>query len=279
MAQDRMEPGRGRKPGRVKPGKPGVVQASKKSSSNRAFYILIIAVAIVGIAALAFETSRGNDTTLASPIDSTLPPVKSAGYTIGNTNAPVEVTEFGDFECPACGNFSTLTEPDIRKRYVNTGKVLWRFIDFPLNMHQNTWPASRAAACADEQGKFWEYHDALYNTQDQWSGEATSNPDKFLKQLGKQLGLDAAKFNECIDSKKTQAKVQAHWKLAMDRHVEQTPTFVVGSSQFAGIASYDEFAKKLDSALATIKPNATAPATDSAKGTTLTPAGKAQKSK
>ena len=58
-------------------------------------------------------------------------------------------------------------------------------------MHRNTWQASRAAACADEQGKFWEFHDALYSTQDQWNGEATGNPDKFMKQLGGKLGLDA----------------------------------------------------------------------------------------
>jgi len=234
----------------VKPGKPGVVHASKKSSSNRAFYILIIAVAIVGISALTIETSRSKDTAQASPIDSSLPPVKSAGYTIGNASAPVEVTEFGDFECPACGNFSTLTEPDIRKRYVNTGKVLWRFIDFPLSGHRNTWPASRAAACADEQGKFWEFHDALYQTQDQWNGEATSNPDKFMKQLGKQLGLNTSQFDQCVDTKKTQAKVQAHYALAVARKVQQTPTFVVGDQQIPGAMNYDQFARLLDTALA-----------------------------
>ena len=81
-------------------------------------------------------------------------------------------------------------------------------------MHHNTWHASRAAACADEQGKFWEFHDALYQTQDQWNGEATGNPDKFMKQFGEQLGLDAIKFNQCVDTKKTQAKVQAHYQLA-----------------------------------------------------------------
>lgn len=234
----------------MNPGKPGAVKASKASSSNRAFYILIIAVAIVGISALTIQTSRSKDTAQASPIDSSLPPVKSAGYTIGNANAPVEVTEFGDFECPACGNFSTLTEPDIRKRYVNTGKVLWRFIDFPLGMHRNTWPASRAAACADEQGKFWEFHDALYQTQDQWSGEATSNPDKFMKQLGKQLGLNTSQFDQCVDTKRTQAKVQAHYALAEARKVQQTPTFVVGGQQIPGAMSYDQFARLLDTALA-----------------------------
>jgi protein-disulfide isomerase len=249
----------------VKPGKPGVVQASKKSSSNRAFYILIIAVAIIAISALTIETSRSKDTAIASPIDTTLPPVKSAGYTIGNVNAPVEVTEFGDFECPACGNFATLTEPDIRKRYVNTGKVLWRFIDFPLSAHRNTWPASRAAACADEQGKFWEFHDALYQTQDQWNGEATSNPDKYMKRLGKQLGLNTSQFDQCVDTKKTQAKVQAHYALAEAR-ASQTPTFVIGDKQFPGAMSYDQFARLLDTALAKAPPVTKTPGGDTAKG-------------
>jgi protein-disulfide isomerase len=237
-----VEPGRGRKP--------GVVKSSTKSSSNRAFYILIIAVAIVGISALTIQTARPKQSAVVSQFDSTLPPVKSAGYTIGNANAPVEVTEFGDFECPACGNFSTITEPDVRKRYVTTGKVLWRFVDFPLSGHRNTWQASRAAACADEQGKFWEFHDALYQTQDQWNGEVTGNPDKYMKQLGKQLGLNTGSFDQCVDSKKTQAKIQAHWALANARKVMQTPTFVIGDKQVPGAMNYDQFAKLIDEALA-----------------------------
>jgi protein-disulfide isomerase len=244
MAQKRVEPGRGRKP--------GVVKSSKASSSNRAFYVLIVAVAVVGIAALTYQSTRSGSPggAVANPIDTTLPPVQSAGYTIGNAKAPLEVTEFGDFECPACGNFSTITEPDVRKHYVNTGKVLWRFVDFPLSGHRNTWPASRAAACADEQGKFWEFHDALYQTQDQWNGEATGNPDKFMKQLGKQLGLNTAQFDQCVDSKKMQAKIQAHWALANARKVNQTPTFVIGDKQVPGALNYDQFAKMIDEALA-----------------------------
>ena len=243
MAQKRVEPGRGRKS--------GVVKASKKSSaSNRAFYLIIAAVAIVGIGALTYQSTRPKETVVSSPIDSTLPSVKSSGYAIGSASAPLEVTEFGDFECPACGNFATLTEPDIRKKYVTTGKVLWRFIDFPLSGHRNTWPASRAAACADEQGKFWEYHDAVYQTQDRWNGEATSNPDKFLKQLAQQVGLNTAQFDQCVDSKKTQAKVQAHYTLAVQRNIQQTPTFVIGDLQHAGAMTYDQMAKLLDEQLA-----------------------------
>lgn len=266
MAQKRVEPGRGRKP--------GVVTSAKKSTSNRAFYVLIAAVAVVGIAGLTYQSTRPKDSGIASPIDSSLPPVQSAGYTIGNANAPVEVTEFGDFECPACGNFATITEPDIRKRYVSTGKVLWRFVDFPLSGHRNTWPASRAAACADEQGKFWDFHDALYQTQDQWNGEATGNPDKYMKQLGKQLGLKTDQFNQCVDTKKTQAKVQAHYALATARQVNQTPTFVIGNQQIPGAMNYDQFAKLIDVALAKAVPVAPVGGGDTAKKGVSLPATK-----
>jgi protein-disulfide isomerase len=269
MAQQRVESGKGRKS--------GVVKASKKSSSNRAFYLIIGAVAVVGIGSLTYISTRPKDNVNASPIDSTLPPVQSSGYVIGSPTAPLEVTEFGDYECPACGRFATITEPDIRKNYVETGKIRWRFIDFPLQMHKNTWQAARAAACADEQGKFWAFHDLLYQDQDQWNGEATDNPDKFMKQYGKQVGADPAKFDECVDSKKYQAKIQAHYNLAMQRQVNQTPTFVIGDQQVASALSYDEMAKLLNDALA----NAKAPAAKGAPAvggdTALHPASKPTK--
>lgn len=253
------------------------MKASKKSStSNRAFYLIIGGVAILGIGALAYQSSRPNNNAIASPIDTTLPSVKSSGYTIGNPSAPVQVTEFGDFECPACGRFSELTEPDVRKNYVNTGKVLWRFIDYPLPMHRNTWQASRAAACADEQGKFWEFHDALYSTQDEWNGEATGNPDKFMKQLGGKLGLDASKFNACVDDKRMQAKIQAHYQLAVQRQVQSTPTFIIGDRQVSAAMPYDQFAKILDSAIATAPKGGTNAGGDTAKGVTIPGPKKAQ---
>ncbi len=248
--------------------KPGVVKSSKQSTSNRAFYLLIAGIAVVGIAWLAYQSTRSSQAVAASPIDSTLPKVESQGYVLGSPTARLEVTEFGDFECPACGRFSVLTEPDIRKKFVNTGLVRWRFIDFPLDVHKNTWQASRAAACAAEQDHFWEFHDALYSTQDQWNGETTDNPDKFMKQLGRQLGLDATKFDQCIDSKKYQAKIQAHYALAQARQVAQTPTFIIGSHQFAGALSYDEMAKDINDALAKAPP-APASGGDTAKSLPL----------
>jgi protein-disulfide isomerase len=243
MANKRVETGRGRKP--------GVVKSSKSSTSNRAFFLLIGSIAILGIGALTYLSTRPSGAAAAaSPIDTTLPKIESQGYVIGNASAPLEVTEFGDFECPQCGRFASITEPDVRSRLVNTGTIRFRFIDYPLPMHANTWNASRAAACAAEQDKFWEMHDAIFANQDRWNGEATHNPDKVLKQIGAQIGLKTDAFNQCIDTKKTQAKVQAHYEIATKRQVNATPTFVIGDKQIAAYMPYDEFKKLVDDALA-----------------------------
>jgi protein-disulfide isomerase len=208
-----------------------------------------------------------------SAVDSTLPKVQSNGYVIGSASAPIEVIEFGDFECPSCARFATLTEPDVRTRLVDKGVIRFRFIDFPLSIHRNTWPASRAAACADEQGKFWQMHDVLFQNQDQWNGETTSNPNPIFKQLAGQIGLNQQVFDQCVDSKKTQAKVQAHEQLAEQQHIQATPSFIVGGKIIEGPRPYDEFKAIVDSALARSgSPVATA-TTDSTRKTS--PATKA----
>ena len=250
--------------------KSGVVKSSKKTSaSNRAFYLLAGGLAVLGIVALTYSSTRSKGVN-ASPVDTTLPPVQSEGYVIGSPTAKVEVVEFGDFECPQCGRFATLTEPDVRKRLVEPGVVRVRYIDYPLPMHPNTWNASRAAACADEQGKFWEMHDAIYANQDRWDGTATKNPDKVLKQVASQIpGIKVDQFDQCVDTKKTQAKIQAHLKLAEARQIGATPTFIFGGDkQFPGFLSYDDFKKFADEAIAKA-PNAPAPAVggDTAKKT------------
>ncbi len=260
MANKRVEAGRGRKAGVVK---------SATKPANRAFYVVIAVIAIGGIAALTYASTRPSAVTNLNPYDSTLPKVASQGYVIGSPTAPVEIVEFGDFECPQCGRFATLTEPDVRSRLVPSGQARFRFIDFPLDMHRNTWNASRAAACADEQGKFWEMHDAIFANQDRWNSEATSNPDKVLKEIGKAVVPNADQLNQCIDSKKTQAKVQAHWKLATDRKLPGTPTFLIGDQQVSNFLSYDELKKMVDDAAAKGGSKAATPLTDSTQPASL----------
>jgi protein-disulfide isomerase len=179
------------------------------------------------------------------------------------------VTEFGDFECPQCGRFATLTEPDVRARLVNTGQIRWRYIDFPLDMHRNTWNASIAAACADEQGKFWEMHDAIFATQDEWNSEATDNPDKVLKRIGDPIVPDKNKLNACIDDQHTKPKVQAHYELAMARKLPGTPSFIIGDQQISEFLTYDDFKKLVDQELAKIKASPAKPGNDSSVGVPL----------
>lgn len=223
--------------------------ARRTKNSTRIFYLALIVIAVAGIGALTWMSRRPAAADV-SPFDSTLPKVQSNGYVMGSSSAPVEVIEFGDFECPSCARFSTLTEPDVRSRLIDKGIVRLRYIDFPLSIHRNTWPASRAAACADEQGKFWQMHDALFQTQDQWNGEATSNPNPFFKKLAGQIGLNQQQFDQCVDSKKTQAKIQAHEQLAEEQHIQATPSFIIGGKIIEGPQPYDEFKALVDSALA-----------------------------
>lgn len=215
---------------------------------KRWFYILLVLLLVFGITALSYMASRPKQT--VSQIDSTIPPVPNQGHVVGSDSAPVEVVEFADFECPACGSFATLTEPDVRKRLVNTGLVRFRFMDFPLSMHRNTWPAHRAAWCAAEQNKFWEMHDILFFNQDRWNGEATSRPDRVIAELARPLGLDMDLFNSCVGARKYDAQIRANVDEGMRRQVQSTPTFVIGNKKVTTAVSYDEFKRYVDDALA-----------------------------
>jgi len=251
--------------------------ARRDPKSTRIFYLALAVIAVAGIGALGYLSQRPR-AQVVTQVDSTLPKVQSNGYVMGSPSAPIEVVEFGDFECPQCGRWATLTEPDVRTRLVQPGIVRMRYIDFPLSMHRNTWQASRAAACADEQGKFWPMHDKLFETQDEWNGIATRSPDDVFKRVAGQLGLNQQQFNQCVDTRKYQAKIQAHEALALQRRAEGTPTFVIGNQMVTQALTYDEFKKLVDQALAKsgaplrtpVESGATKGAT---KGARKTPAG------
>ena len=239
MAKQGRDAGRGRRP--------GVVGAAKRGGPGRGFWIALGVLALVGITGLSWMASRPK--AVATRLDPSLPAIKSEGYVIGSASAPVEVIEFADFECPACGQFATLTEPDVRTRLVNTGQVRFRFMDFPLSMHKNTWDASLAAACANDQGKFWEMHDALFANQDRWTGETTGRPRGPIGKLAKGLGLDMTKYDGCMDAETHRGKVQSHLTAGEKRGVQSTPTFVFNGLVVPSAIPYDAFKKYVDGAL------------------------------
>jgi protein-disulfide isomerase len=224
-----------------------VVTSAKRSGPGRGFWMLIAAVVVIGAGTLYWQASKPKVT--ARTIDPTLPKLKAEGYVMGSPSAPVEIIEFGDFECPGCGQFATLTEPDVRARMVNTGQVRMRFMDFPLGGHKNTWDAHLAASCANEQGKFWEMHDQIYANQDKWNGEATNRPRGPLSDLAKAVGLDMSKYDACMDSEKFRANIQANLLEGERRQVNQTPTFIIGDKMYPGALPFDAFKKIVDSAV------------------------------
>jgi protein-disulfide isomerase len=224
------------------------VARTNQKPSQKNFAAILIAIAVVGAAALGYVATRPKAGPVA--VDPNLPPAQAEGYLIGKADAPVQIIEFADFECPACGQFATLTEPDVRARLVNTGLASVRFYDFPLPMHKNTWSASNAAACANDQGKFWEMHDRLFYAQDLWNGEATSNPDKKMKGFAEELKLDMAKFETCYDSKVHYPRIKANGAEAERRGVGQTPTFIIGGKMYPGSMPYDQIKKLVDAEIA-----------------------------
>jgi len=219
------------------------------SSRPKGTYVILIVVAVVGASLLAYAATRKPESQAAvapTAIDiATAGPPQ--GYTIGKADAPVKIMEFADFECPACGRFATITEPDVRKRIIDTGLANFTYYDFPLPQHRNSQPASNAAACADDQGKFWPMHDQIFGGQDEWNTLATDNPKPFFMKYASAIGLDQAKFESCYDSRAHQKRVAANFAEGQRRNVNSTPTFIIGDRKYSESLSYDQLKAIVDS--------------------------------
>ena len=221
---------------------------TRQSNRPKPFIWLLGLIALVGVAALGYvaakpksssvQTLESADTTNAGP---------AQGYVIGKVDAPVKIVEFADFECPMCGGWATVTEPDVRTRIINAGLANLTYYDFPLTQHRNTLAASNAAACADEQGKFWQMHDRLFQAQDEWNGEATDSPKAFFRRYAGEAGLDVPKWESCFDARKYQKRIAANLAEGLRRGVNSTPTFLIGNRLYPGMRSYDELKGLVDS--------------------------------
>jgi protein-disulfide isomerase len=244
------------------PRKNAVREARSASSRPKAFFWLLGVIALVGVAALGYVASRPKSApTDASNVADTTNAGPAQGYLMGKVDAPVKIVEYADFECPACAAFATITEPDVRTRIINPGLANLTYYDFPLaQMHRNTLAASNAAACADEQGKFWPMHDRIFQAQDEWNGQATERPKPFFQRYAGEIGLDVSKWETCYDARRYQKRINANLADGLRRGVNSTPSFVIGNKVYKSL-SYDEMKAVVDSlAKATTTPVVTAPA-------------------
>ena len=224
------------------------VREGRASNRPKAFFWILGLIALIGVAALGYVVSKPKSrSTDARDVADTTNAGPAQGYVMGKADAPVKIVEFADFECPSCGGWATVTEPDVRTRIINAGIANLTYYDFPLQQHRNTLVASNAAACADEQGKFWQMHDRLFQSQDEWNGEATEQPKPFFRRYASEIGLDVPKWESCYDSRKYQKRIEANLAEGLRRGVNSTPTFIIGKKVYPGMRSYDEMKRLVDS--------------------------------
>lgn len=212
--------------------------SSLKRSNSKPFGAILAVVGLIGVIAIGYVMSR--PPTLIALVPGSGANLGAKGVVVGSPDALVEVVEFADFECPGCGYFATIEEPDIMARLVATGEMRFRFIDYPLSMHLNAVAAHNAAACANDQGKFWEMHDAIFRNQDKWNGQAARDPKRPLKQLAKDAGLDVANWETCYDSGSKLPQIEANRAEGERLRVQSTPSFKIGDQIIPGSLTYDQ---------------------------------------
>ncbi len=156
-------------------------------------------------------------------------PGQSGLKTKGPADAPVEIVEYSDFQCPACMKAQP-TLKAIMEEY--PGKIRVTFMHFPLPMHQWAGLAHQAAECANQQGKFWEYHDLVYSKQTVWS--SSPNPSESLIAYGRDAGLDLDKFGVCLSDGAITKKILEERARGQSLQLASTPTFFINGERVVG---------------------------------------------
>jgi protein-disulfide isomerase len=157
----------------------------------------------------------------------------------GPANAPIELIEFSDFQCPFCMR----ANPAVQQVLTTYGdRIHFVYRHYPLPNHPNARPAAEASACAAEQGQFWPYHDRLFTDQSR-----LGEPD--LKQHAAALGLDSTKFNACVDTRKFKSVVDADMRAGEEAGVNGTPAFFINGRMLSGAQPFESFKRIIDEEL------------------------------
>jgi protein-disulfide isomerase len=210
------------------------------------FYALFAAIAVIGLGALGYLLLR--PATVSIPANVVIQASDTSGfrgYLRGSDQAPVEITEFADYQCPFCQTFATLQMPTIDERLIKTGRVRWRYRDFPLQQHSFARLAAHSAACADEQGKYWDQHDRIYEGQSDWAGARNAGPT--FRNYARASGLDLGRYDACMKAGKYAGRIQASYNEGVQLGVGSTPTLLVGGRLYRGRFDSDAIIKLVDS--------------------------------
>ena len=209
----------------------------------------VIVAIIVGIA--AYSSSFSSET-VNLDMSRTHGDISTAmgSSILGNPSAPITIVEFGDYQCHQCYNWFHNTKPTIFENYIDTGKANFVFVDLAF-LGKDSLKAAQATYCAEDQGKYWDYHDVLYNSQESKIDNGWANSER-LKAFAFTLGLDMELFESCLNSGKFNKRVQFNTLEGKSQGVSGTPTFFIISSEgqerkLVGAQPYSTFKNVLDS--------------------------------
>lgn len=183
------------------------------------FLIPVIIGIIAGLLAVTGTADNNNSNAL------TISKLTDNGSPImGDPDAPITILEWGDYQCTFCYKFHQDTLDIINEEFIKTGKVKVIFKDFPLNGPDSKL-AAESSYCAHDQGKYWEYHDQLYEN---WAGERTGwITREALSEFAKSINLDTAEFNKCLNESKHENKINSIYEFGKQIGIDATPSFLV----------------------------------------------------
>lgn len=190
---------------------------------------------ILIVASFIYSNSISDDNNIGVDISKT--------YIKGNPDAPVTLTEYSDFQCPACAAFQPVLA-DIMNQFGND--IRFEYKHFPLAMHPLAFPAARAAEAAGQQDKFFEFHDMLFEEQKTWT--KSPNPNVLFVQYAEELGLDAKKFRQHMDASLLTDRIKTDKEAGDELGITGTPTFYLNGEKMT-VTSYEEFYKQIASTI------------------------------
>lgn len=159
----------------------------------------------------------------------------------GPATAPITIIEFSDYECPYCKKWHAETWVQLQQAYPNQIRLVYK--DFPLyQAHPNASPAAKAARCANDQDKYWQFHDRIFT--------ATSLSSQYFEKIAQDLSLDLLKWKNCINSTKYDADITADYQYGAQLGISGTPTFFINGIRLVGAQPFAAFKQIIDKELA-----------------------------
>lgn len=249
-----------RRPGEANPG------------SGSSFKWILIAIAVLGVAGIGYSiwSGRAGGAALGpvsiENVDPTQIAERAQPVQKGPSDAPVQIVEFADFQCPGCAHFANNVSRALRSAYVDSGRVRFEYYDYPLvQIHPHAFLAARAARCAGDQNLFWEMHDVLYARQQEWSLDRTAPIERFTG-YAQAVGANPSDFEDCLQSDAHAETVTANALLGEQLGIRSTPTvFLNGRNVGEAWSDLEAMRGLIDEALASAPASgAAAPASGAA---------------